>query len=129
MEHICDRPFHGLILLTLLVTLTGKDKAKWLIILIPLMGMVMLITKVCLFNIIPDILTWVIFAISTYFALACASERLNLPGRKLLTADGETDFKASGSVLGYILFAAISETEYCPLRRYCAAARMRIMVR
>lgn len=96
--------FNGLILLILLVTLTGKDKAKWLIILIPLMGMLMLIAMVGLFIIISNILVWVIFAICTYFALACASERLNLPGRKLLTADEETDFKASGSVLGYMLF-------------------------
>ncbi len=100
--------FNGLILLTLLVTLTGKDEAKWLIFLIPLMGTVMLISMVGSFTILSDIFNWIIFAISIYFAFACASERLNLPGRKLLTADGETDFKASGSVLGYLLFAAIS---------------------
>ena len=98
--------FDGLILLTLLVTLTGKDKAKWLLILIPLVlvisGLVRLLCGVT------PIMFWILFAISIYFALACACERINLPGRKLLTADEETDFKASGSVLGYLLFAVIS---------------------
>ena len=93
--------FGGLVLLTLLVTLTGKDKAKWLLILIPIVMIVISTAG------LPSIL-WILFAISIYFALACASERLHLPGRKLLTADEVTDFKASGSVLGYLLFAAIS---------------------
>lgn len=94
----------GFILLTLLVTLTGKDKAKWLLILIPLLMVIASI--VGLWSVIGlGILYWILFAVSIYFALACASERISLPGRKLLTADEETDFKASGSVLGYILFA------------------------
>ena len=99
--------FSGLILLTLLITLTGKDKAKWLLILIPLMMIVGSLTE-GLSEIIPVVFIVIISVISIYFALACACERINLPGRKLLTADEETDFKAAGSVLGYVLFAAIS---------------------
>ena len=94
----------GLVLLTLLVTLTGKDKAKWLLILPPLVMVVASLAIILGINL--AIVSWVIFAVNMYFALACASERIGLPGRKLLTADEETDFKASGSVLGYILIAA-----------------------
>ena len=103
--------FSGLILLTLLVTLTGKDKAKWLLILLPLVmivcSLIGLLSGIDLTD-ITAIEFWIQFAICIYFALVCASERLHLPGRKLLTADEETDFKASGSVLGYLLFAAVS---------------------
>ncbi|MDO5847848.1 MAG: hypothetical protein Q4Q20_06125 [Methanocorpusculum sp.] len=95
--------FYGLILLTLLITLTGKDKAKWLLIIIPLL---MLISLIGISGILENpVFGWIVAVVSLYFALACASERLSLPGRKLLTADEETDFKASGSVLGYLLFA------------------------
>ncbi|MDO5847845.1 MAG: hypothetical protein Q4Q20_06110 [Methanocorpusculum sp.] len=100
--------FYGLILLTMLVTMTGRDKAKWLLMVIPL-----LLIIACLVRFAGGITGMIVFfliaaIISIYFALACASERINLPGRKLLTADEETDFKASGSVLGYLLFAVIS---------------------
>ena len=96
--------FDGLILLALLITLTGKDKAKWLLILLPLM-MVINAGMGFLSNSKLIVLFLIVVIIALYFALACASERINLPGRKLLTADEETDFKASGSVLGYLLFA------------------------
>ena len=99
--------FGGLILLTLLVTLTGKDKAKWLIIVIPLVILIGSLAGL-VSGTRTDIIPWILFAINIYFALACASERIKLPGRKLLTADEETDFKASGSVLGYLLFSVLS---------------------
>ena len=101
--------FNGLLLLTILVTITGKDKAKWMIVILPLL---MLITS--LIDIFsgarPSPAAYILFTaiavISLYFAFCCACERINLPGRKLLTADEQTDFKASGSALGYLLFAA-----------------------
>ncbi|MDO5847605.1 MAG: hypothetical protein Q4Q20_04840 [Methanocorpusculum sp.] len=100
--------FYGLILLTMLVTLTGKDKVKWLLMVIPIL---MIIGHLVLFAgrfEVMLVLYWIVAIIALYFALACASERLRLPGGKLLTADEETDFKAAGSVLGYLLFAVIS---------------------
>ena len=101
--------FGGVALLTLLVTLTGKDKAKWLLFILPLLIILSSIVGP-VSTIGHKIILWIYFAVSLYFALACASERLNLPGRRILTADEETDFKASGSVLGYILFAIITGT-------------------
>ena len=101
--------FGGVVLLTLLVTLTGKDKTKWLLFILPLL----IILSSIVGPVSPighKIILWIQFAVNLYFALACASERLNLPGRRILTADEETDFKASGSVLGYILFAIITGT-------------------
>ena len=100
--------FGGLVLLALLVTLTGKEKAKWLLILPPLLMVVGSLVGLLSTKSGVNIILWILFAVCMYFALACASERLHLPGRKLLTADEETDFKASGSVLGYLLFAVIS---------------------
>ena len=79
-------------ILVAVVTLTSKDKQKWLLFPIPVL---------LLFPGVPFIIGTLL---SLYYALVCASERINLPGRKLLTADEETDFKASGSVLGYMLF-------------------------
>lgn len=79
-------------ILAAVVTLTSKDKQKWLLFPIPVL---------LLFPGVPFIIG---ILLSLYYALVCASEKINLPGRKLLTADEETDFKASGSVLGYMLF-------------------------
>ncbi len=42
--------------------------------------------------------------VALYFSFACASERITLPGGALLKQDVVTNFKASGSVLGYLLF-------------------------
>ena len=105
--------FNVMLFLTILITLTGKDKAKWVLIIIPLL---MVITSLIETfggarpEISPAVFT--IFAVSAvvcmYFAFCCASERIHLPGRKILTADEQTDFKASGSVLGYMLFASTS---------------------
>ncbi|MDO5847604.1 MAG: hypothetical protein Q4Q20_04835 [Methanocorpusculum sp.] len=96
--------FCGLIVLTLLVTLTGKDKAKWLLIIIPLLMVIVSLVHL-LSGTTVTLLLWLPAIAALYFALACASERISLPGRKLLTADEETDFKAAGSVFGYLLFA------------------------
>ena len=79
-------------ILAAVVLLTSKDKQKWLLFPIPVL---------LLFPGIPFIIGTLL---SLYYALVCASERISLPGRKLLTADEETDFKASGSVIGYMLF-------------------------
>ena len=79
-------------ILVAVITLTAKDKQKWLLFPIPVL---------LLFPGVPFILG---VAISLYYSLVCASEKISFPGRKLLTADEETDFKASGSVLGYMLF-------------------------
>ena len=79
-------------ILAAVVLLTSKDKQKWLLFPIPVL---------LLFPGIPFIIGTLL---SLYYALVCASERISLPGRKLLTADEETDFKASGSVLGYMMF-------------------------
>ena len=79
-------------ILAAVVTLTSKDKQKWLLFPIPVL---------LLFPGVPYVIGTLL---SLYYALVCASEKINLPGRKLLTADEETDFKASGSVLGYMLF-------------------------
>ena len=104
----------GFILLTVIVTLTSKDKQKWLLFPLPLLGFILyLISGICGFTfagygtayyciVVVGVL---ITVLSFYYAFVCASEKFSLPGRKLLTADEETDFKASGSVLGYVLFA------------------------
>lgn len=42
--------------------------------------------------------------IAIYFALAAGFERIHLPGRNLITSDETTDFKKSGSSIGYTLF-------------------------
>jgi len=100
----------GYILLITLVTLTSKDKQKWLLFLLPLVIFVLNLVNVIVgynatVNVVGHI---IILAITIYYAFCCASERLKLPGRKFLTADEQTDFKASGSVLGYMLFAIVT---------------------
>ncbi|HJJ32252.1 MAG TPA: hypothetical protein O0X25_02105 [Methanocorpusculum sp.] len=106
----------GFILLTALVTLTSKDKQKWLLFILPVLGFVLyLIVGMGSVNLIASdvvkysyvIIGLMIAVLSFFYAFVCASEWILLPGRNLLTADEETDFRASGSVLGYILFAFI----------------------
>jgi len=100
----------GFLLLVALITLTGQDKKKWMLFLIPLIWFVFyLIRELMGFNIYVLITFYIILAlICLYYAFCCACERCSLPGSKLLTADESTDFKASGSVLGYMLFAFIT---------------------
>jgi len=100
----------GFLVLVALVTLTSKEKVKWLLFLIPTIWFVYCLIKVC-FGYNPTVFI-VFFAVLTviclYYAFCFACERCHLPGSKILTADETTDFKASGSVLGYMLFALIS---------------------
>ncbi|HJJ31845.1 MAG TPA: hypothetical protein O0X97_06325, partial [Methanocorpusculum sp.] len=102
-----DTILAGFLLLAVLVTLTGQDKKKWLLFLIPAILFVYRLLAECIgFNIyVFYILFSLLAVISLYCAFCCASERFSLPGRKILTADESTEFKASGSVLGYMLFA------------------------
>jgi len=105
-----DCIFAGFLILIALVTLTGQDKKKWMLFLIPLLFFVWYILSISTGDNMYLVITFfiIIAIISLYYVFCCASERISLPGRKLLTADETTDFKASGSVLGYMLFAAIS---------------------
>ncbi|HJJ39168.1 MAG TPA: hypothetical protein O0X42_03425 [Methanocorpusculum sp.] len=100
----------GSLVLVSLITLTSKDKQKWLLFLIPLLMFIHKIITDCMgYNSTVFIVFFAILAVlCLYYAFACASERISLPGRKLLTADEATEFKASGSVLGYMLFAIIT---------------------
>ncbi len=81
------------------IILTAGDTKKYLLFILPAL--------IGLGNIIPAtvmVIPAVIAAAALYFAFACASERIALPGGTLLKKDVVTDFKASGSVLGYLLF-------------------------
>ncbi|HJJ31901.1 MAG TPA: hypothetical protein O0X25_00290 [Methanocorpusculum sp.] len=70
--------FYGLVLLTLLVTLTGKDQVKWLLIIIPVVMIARSLVDCVTGQTI--VATFIISAlIGLYFAFACASEKLNLP--------------------------------------------------
>jgi len=99
--------FAAFLLLIALITLTGQDKQKWFLFLIPVIWFIYVLLIFCFgINTIVIILCNVILAVlSIYAALACAAERFHLPGSGFLTADENTDFKASGSALGYMLFA------------------------
>ncbi|HJJ36128.1 MAG TPA: hypothetical protein O0X27_03000 [Methanocorpusculum sp.] len=100
----------GFLVLVALVTLTGQDKKKWLLFLIPLLCFIPgLIGELIGFNPYVGMVFIIILAvICLYYAFCCACERISLPGSKILTADEATDFKASGSVLGYMLFAVLT---------------------
>ncbi|HJJ35726.1 MAG TPA: hypothetical protein O0X27_00975 [Methanocorpusculum sp.] len=97
----------GFMLLVALVTLTSRENVKWLVFLIPLIWFIQRIIRTFTeYNAAVLILFFgILTVLSLYYAFACACERFSLPGRKLLTADEQTDFRASGSVLGYMLFA------------------------
>ena len=93
-------------LLIAIVTLMSKDKQKWLVFLLPFL---LVVGHLFMFSDqAHGIVYGIVVVLSLYYAFVCASERINLPGRKFLTADENTDFKSSGSVLGYILFALIA---------------------
>ncbi len=91
----------GIFMLILaVIILTAKDKKKYLLCIIPAI--------IGLSRQLPPeshrILMAVIAVVALYFAFASASERIALPGSALLKADVVTDFKSSGSVLGYLIF-------------------------
>ncbi|HJJ54460.1 MAG TPA: hypothetical protein O0X50_00050 [Methanocorpusculum sp.] len=48
-----------------------------------------------------------IVVILAWCAIACATERIAFPGRNLICEDEDIDFKTSGSVVGYLLFAMV----------------------
>lgn len=105
-------PIMGLIsgifmLILALIILTAKDKKKYLLFILPaLFGLRFILgfySQSFIF-----IIGLIIAVISIYFAFACASEKIKLPLGSLLTADVVTDFKSSGSVLGYLLISLSS---------------------
>jgi len=100
----------GFILLVSVITLTGNDKKKWMLFLIPLIWFVLdsIIVLTGYNSYLSISFTIILAVIYLYYAFCCACERCHLPGSKLLTADESTDFKASGSVLGYMLIALIT---------------------
>lgn len=109
----------GSMFIVSLVTLTGKDKKKWMLFLLPLICFVAYLSlafyETGIIGYEVACVWLIIFAIcyavvSFYYAFVCASERISLPGRKLLTEDEETDFKATGSILGYLIFGTIIGT-------------------
>jgi len=100
----------GFLLLVALVTLTGQDKKKWMLFLIPLIWLIfiLIIESIGFYPYVNMTLIIILAVLCLYYAFCCACERCKLPGSKLLTADESTDFKASGSVISYMLFACIT---------------------
>lgn len=100
--------FGFFIILFAVMVLLAKDKKKYMLFIIPAFVGVRAINL----HIIPptlDIILNIVFTVlCLYYAFACASERIALPGRAVLTADVETDFKTSGSVIGYFFFGISS---------------------
>lgn len=98
----------GVIFLILaLIILTSPDTTKYLMCVIPaLIGLRLVLgTGYDPINGAQLVIAGVLVLVCLYFALAAAAERVALPLGKVLRADTATDFKASGSVLGYLLFA------------------------
>ena len=98
------------LLILALILLTAKDNAKYpLALLIGLQGIFNIISFLSPVNLMNPILCYshiILAVIALYYAFACASERIILPLGKILTADQETDFKKSASVLGYLTISA-----------------------
>jgi len=98
------------ILLVALITLTSKDKKKWLLFLIPVLWfinfMISILQEYTPFVCIPILA--ILALLCFYYSFCCASERWKMYGKDYLIADEQTDFKASGSVLGYMLFALLT---------------------
>ncbi|MDV0443084.1 hypothetical protein [Methanorbis rubei] len=99
----------GVFLLILaLVILTAKDKTKYLLsiplILIAVYWILMSILGESIFTAILSVVAAVILS---YYAFASVSDLIELPGSDILRTDTETDFKASASVLGYLLLGMI----------------------
>ena len=97
------------LILLALILLTAKDKAKYLLaLLVGLQGIFSMLgflfpSNVSAFHGYSHIL---LIVLALYYAFACASERFTLPLGKTLTAEQETDFKKSASVLGYLTISA-----------------------
>ena len=93
-----------------LILLTAKDKAKYpLALIIGLQGIFKIISflvPVNLLYMVAGCFHVILTVLALYYAFACASERFTLPLGKTLTAEQETDFKKSASVLGYLTVSA-----------------------
>lgn len=59
-------------------------------------------------TVVTVVLSIIAIVVALYFALAAGFEKISLPGRDLITADESTEFKQSGSAVGYLIFAAVS---------------------
>ena len=93
-----------------IIILFAQDKEKYLFFVLNLLLGITTITKYLpdapvIVKFIPLVL---LILIALYYAFAAGCERISLPGRKLLTADTVTEFKKSGSSIGYVLFALSS---------------------
>lgn len=87
------------------IILTAKDKKKYLLAIMPaLWGIGGIIYAVADYSLVLIVFDAIVAVIALYFALAVASERIKFPLGTTLKADVATDFKASGSVLGYLMF-------------------------
>ena len=111
----------GLMLITNIVCLLwgiivffSRDSQKWIfgtisilygLYLVPLLFFAPAVQQVCQL-----VLIVIVAAIAFYFALAAGFERICLPGRRLITADETTDFKQSGSAVGYAIFGGVALT-------------------
>lgn len=101
----------GFILLVAIITLTSKDNKKWLLFLIPAIMFIGNVVNLIMGGnntVFSTIVCLIITVLCFYYAFCFASERAHLPGHALLTKDENTNFKSSGSVLGYSLFALIA---------------------
>ncbi|MDV0441127.1 hypothetical protein McpAg1_03060 [Methanocorpusculaceae archaeon Ag1] len=96
------------LLLLALVILTAKDKTKYLLsVPLILIAVYWMWTSALEANSFSAALLILAAVILIYYAFACVSEKLKLPLSDTLRADTETDFKTSGSVLGYLLLGMI----------------------
>lgn len=97
-------------LLWAVILLFAEDKQKILLFFLNLlMGLVSLHVSI---PAIPAIVLLVIYILilllTLYCAFAAGFERISLPGRNLICANTDTDFKKSGSSIGYLIFALTS---------------------
>jgi len=112
-SQIWDTLVLGYMAFVTIITLVGKDKKKWLLFLIPMIMFVYGIFDLQYgLNIVINIeYNLFLIALSLYFGVCCMSEKIQIPGRNLLTADESTEFASSGTVLCYS-FIALSILSY-----------------
>ena len=95
-----------------IILLFSKDKQKWIFAVISIIfglgGLFAFLPDMAVAETIRHIRSISVIVIAAYFAFAAGFERISLPGRSLITADETTDFKQSGSSVGYALFAGIA---------------------
>ncbi|WP_338096002.1 hypothetical protein [Methanorbis rubei] len=96
-------------LILAVVILTSTEKKKYLLFLLSLLLGISLVEAGVGTGAEPiDIATLVVSGLlALYYALAVSAERVSLPGSTLLKSDGQTDFKVSGAVLGYLIFGLL----------------------